>query len=237
MTSKPLLARWVSSAATRCGPIHAVNEDSYGDLGAAGLFVVADGVGGYTDGDMASSAVCGILDEIARPDTDIESRVHAVEDALQSINTALWRESQGRPQPTVIATTVAALLLADDLAACIWAGDSRIYLHRGDHLYRLTRDHNLEVEFGTTGHASGHLTRAIGSAADLELERIVTEAQPGDVFLICSDGVTKVVADDELAEFLSEPAETLAPRLIGTVIERGGTDDATAIVVRYDGGR
>lgn len=229
----PSSVRWTSSAATRCGPHHAVNEDSYGDLEAAGLFVVADGVGGHSDGDVASGAVCGVLDEVVRPQDDIETRVLAVEEALRAINAVLWREARNRPQPTIIATTVATLLLVDNLAACVWAGDSRIYLYRDGHLYQLTRDHNLEVEFGTSGHAGGQLTRAVGSAAELDLERVVTEACSGDVFLLCSDGVTKVLDDVELAHFLENATDGLAPRLIGAVADRGGPDDATAIVVRY----
>jgi serine/threonine protein phosphatase PrpC len=220
------------SAATRCGPHHASNQDSYGRMEAADLFVVADGVGGSTDGDLASAAVVGVLNEAVEPGQDLETRVQLAEDALRSVSAALSRAGRDRAAPTVIATTVVALLIDEGLAVCLWAGDSRLYLFRDGHLYRLTQDHTLENEFGTTGPARGRLTRAVGSSRALDLERIVTATRPGDVFLLCSDGITKVIDDDELARFLAEPAEGLAPRLIERVAVGAGGDDATAIVVR-----
>jgi serine/threonine protein phosphatase PrpC len=232
---RPAIARWTSSAASRCGPQHTLNEDNYAEIEALGVFVVADGVGGYADGEVASGAVVGILDEILVADDDLETRVHVVEEAMRSVSSALWLASRQRPDQSPVATTVAALLLADRLAACIWAGDSRIYLHRDGHLYQLTRDHNMAVEFGTIGRNGGQLTRAVGSSESLDLDRVVTEARAGDMFLLCTDGVTKVMDDDELARFLEDPIEGLAPRLIGAIVERGGRDDATAIVVRYEG--
>ena len=232
---RPAIARWISSSASRCGPQHDLNEDNYAEIESLGVFVVADGVGGYADGEVASAAVVGILDEALSADDDLETRVHVVEEAVRSISNALWLASRQRPDRLPVATTVAVLLLADNLAACIWAGDSRIYLYRKGHLYQLTRDHNMAVEFGTIGRSGGQLTRAVGSSESLDMERVVTETRAGDMFLLCTDGVTKVMDDGELARFLEDPIEGLAPRLIGAVAERGGRDDATAIVVRYEG--
>ena len=132
----------------------------------------------------------------------------------------------------MIASTAAALLLAEGYAVCLWAGDSRIYLCRAGRLYRLSRDHVVSV--GPQEH-HGALTRAIGAGETLELERLVAPAQPGDTFLVCSDGVTKVVSEVDVARFLDGPVEGLAARIIAAVAERGGNDDATAIVVRYIG--
>jgi serine/threonine protein phosphatase PrpC len=230
---EPAEIGWRSCAATRRGPNHPVNEDSYGDLGEAGIYVVADGVGGHTDGGLASRAIVQMLSEVALSADTLDARVEIVEQALQSVNGALWRESRQRGERVVIASTVAALMLAENYAVCLWAGDSRIYVNRAGHLYRLTRDHN---EANSTHPLSGHgeaLTRAVGSSEDLNLERLVTTAEPGDKFLVCSDGVTKVMSDGDLARFLEDPLEGLAARIIAAVVEKGGNDDATAIIVRY----
>jgi serine/threonine protein phosphatase PrpC len=212
-----------------------VNEDSFSEIEAAGLFAVADGVGGYTDGSLASRSVIAILDHVTREEADFETRVEMVEHALQSVNAALWREASQRVEGTVIASTIAVLMLRGSLAVCLWAGDSRIYVYRAGHLYQLTRDHNAAAEAGGAGQGGDALTRAVGAAAELELGRVVTPAEPGDTFLICSDGVPKVMRDIELAEFLDGPLDGLAMRIVAAVVENGGTDDTTAIIVRYQG--
>jgi serine/threonine-protein phosphatase Stp1 len=225
---------WSSSAATRCGPKHLVNEDCFAQMDEAGVFVVADGVGGHTDGGLASRAAVETLGCLVEAGASLDARVLASEHALHSVNEALWRESQRRPQPATIASTVAELLLAEGYAVCLWAGDSRIYVYRAGHLYQLTQDHNAATETGRAD-GGGALTRAVGAAEQLQLDRLVTPAEPGDTFLVCSDGITKFVGDIELARFLNDPLDGLATRIIAAVIERGGNDDATAIVVRYSG--
>jgi serine/threonine protein phosphatase PrpC len=224
---------WRSCAATRRGPNHAVNEDSYSDIGEAGVYVVADGVGGHTDGGLASRAIVQILSEVAYSADTLDARVEIVEQALHSVNGALWRESQQRGDRVVIASTVAALMLAENYAVCLWAGDSRIYVSRAGHLYRLTRDHSEASATQSSSPHSEALTRAVGSAEHLHLDRLVTTAEPGDRFLVCSDGVTKVMSDNDLARYLEDPLDGLAARIIAAVVDRGGNDDATAIIVRY----
>jgi serine/threonine protein phosphatase PrpC len=227
-----LTPAWRSSAATRRGPRHAVNEDSFDQNDETGVFVVADGVGGHAEGDLASRAVIETLSHVVRLEGELDARAEAVEGGLRSVNAALWRRSRGRSDDKMIASTVAALLLADGYAVCLWAGDSRIYVCRAGHLYQLSRDHVVDV--GPEQHR-GALTGAVGADEELELERLVTAAESGDTFLVCSDGVTKVVDDLEVARFLEGPVEGLAARIIAAVAERGGNDDATAIVVRYRG--
>lgn len=227
-----MTAAWLSSAATRCGPRHAVNEDSFDQNDETGVFIVADGVGGHADGDVASRAVIETLSAVVGLENGLDARALAIEDGLRSVNAALWRQSLRRPDAMTSASTAAALLLAEGYAVCLWAGDSRIYVSRGGHLYQLSRDH--VVDAGPEAHR-GALTRAVGAAEELEVDRLVTAAEHGDTFLVCSDGVTKVVDDDEVARFLEGPVESLATRIIAVVAERGGNDDATAIVVRYIG--
>jgi len=236
VADRDLHTLWTSSSATRCGPKHTVNEDSYLDLPDVGLFVVADGIGGHSDGGLASRAIVEILGRTAYEDDGLEARLATVERALKSINAALWRAGREQGEDTIIGSTVAALLLSDGYAVCLWAGDSRIYLSRDSHLYRLTRDHNLATDFGLPESEGAALTRAVGSASELDLERVVTTLEAGDVLLVCSDGVTKVLDDPSLAAVLElEPIDGLAVRLVAAVKEQGGLDDVTAISVRYHG--
>ncbi|MBV8472041.1 MAG: serine/threonine-protein phosphatase [Hyphomicrobiales bacterium] len=227
-----VMLTWRSSAATRRGQKRAVNEDSFGQDDEAGVFIVADGVGGHADGEVASRAVIETLSAVADLETDLGARASVLEEGLRSVNAALWRHSLRRPDGRICASTAAALLLAEGYAVCLWAGDSRIYVSRGGHLYQLSRDHI--VDSGPEAHR-GSLTRAVGADEELEVDRLVTAAQSGDTFLVCSDGVSKVVDDEEVARLLEGPIELLADRIIAAVAERDGNDDATAIVVRYMG--
>ena len=220
-------ARWASSAATYRGPKHAVNEDSYCAIDEAGLFAVADGVGGHSDGEIASRAIVEVLVHIGESGGALEERARAAEDALHSVNAALWRESQRRGAD-IIASTVVAAVTSCEQAVCLWAGDSRVYLYREGALYQLTRDHSSAA----LRSGRGDLTRALGADEQLELDRIVIAAEVGDTLLLCSDGVTKMMPDVELATFLADPLDGLATRLIAAVVDRGGEDDSTAVIAR-----
>ncbi|MHB8884996.1 MAG: PP2C family protein-serine/threonine phosphatase [Methylovirgula sp.] len=223
----------VPSSATRQSPNHAENEDSLAVLPEVGLFVVADGVGGHVDGGLASRSIVEILSHAVEKGASLPERMEQAEMALQSINRALRREAEQRPKPVIIGSTVALLLLGDGYAACLWAGDSRIYLERDGDLYQLTRDHTLAAETQETdARAHNTITRAIGPQDDLELDRIVTPVDVGDTLLVCSDGLTKVVSHDEIGELMREPITGLADRLVARAVILGSRDDVTVIVVR-----
>lgn len=224
-------APWTSSSATCCGVRHTVNEDAALELTETGVFAVADGMGGHTDGALASRSIVEIIRHVSDNAEPLDDKVANVEAALHSINGALRREAAAREGDVVIGSTVAALVLDADYAVCIWSGDSRIYLLRAGHLYQLTRDHSLD------GHSGGILTRAVGSSDVLELDRLVTAVQPDDTFLICSDGITKVVTDHDLGLMLADPIEGLAARVVAQAVALGTTDDASAVLVRYSGQR
>lgn len=231
----PAGALWMSSSATSCGPGHEINEDAHIERPDAGLFAVADGVGGHEDGGVASRAIIEILNRVISEGADLDERVQIVEDALHAVNAALWRAAQSAEPPHTVGSTVVALLISNGYAVCFWAGDSRAYLHRGSHFYQLTRDHNLATDFGIDTLNGAALTRAVGSSAELKLDRIVTALKPDDTLLICSDGITKVMDDQTIAMRMQEPIRGLAARLVATAIDQGGRDDITAIAVRYHG--
>jgi serine/threonine protein phosphatase PrpC len=222
---------WHCCSATRAGPRHAVNEDAAAELPDVGVFVVADGVGGHTDGAVASRSIVEIIRCVASMHDSLDARVADIEAALHSVNEALRREAESRPGNVIIGSTVAVLVMNEHYAVCIWGGDSRIYLRRQDHLYQLTKDHTLQEEEDANA-PSGVLTRAVGSAETLVLDRVVTTIEVGDTFLVCSDGLTKVLSDEDLNTLLAEPIEGLAARLVASAVTEGSTDDVSAILVR-----
>lgn len=225
---------WQASSATRCGLRHTVNEDAIVDLADLGIFAVADGMGGHTDGALASRSIVEIIRRVAYMHDNLDAKVADIEAALHSVNEALWREATSRPGNVIIGSTVAALVISEHYAVCVWSGDSRVYLRRQEQLYQLTKDHTLQAEEDIDA-PGGILTRAVGSAETLVLDRLVTAIEPDDTFLVCSDGITKAMSDQELNGLLAEPVEGLAARIVANALEQGGTDDISAIVVRFAG--
>jgi serine/threonine protein phosphatase PrpC len=222
-----------ASTATRQAASHAENEDAMAAVPEAGLFVVADGMGGHVDGSLASQSIVEILQHAVDGQSPLATRLEQAEMALQSINRALRRESEQRPKPVIIGSTVALLLIGEGYAACLWAGDSRIYLLRDGELYQLTRDHSLANEMEEAGGRGRNvITRAVGPRDVLELDRVITPVDAGDTLLLCSDGLTKVMGPDDIGEMMREPVTGLAERLVAQAVTLGSRDDVTVVVVR-----
>jgi serine/threonine protein phosphatase PrpC len=215
-----------------------VNEDSIMVRTERGLWAVADGMGGHEAGDVASAKVADALfglpivyslDELA------ESAVAA----LERVNDELIAlGGVGR----TIGSTVVGLAIAGNEFRCFWAGDSRAYRVRGREIVQLTRDHSLVqdlVDAGMLGadEAENHpnsniVTRAVGVQEALKAEIATGDAQPGDIFLLASDGLTRVVGDVEiLDELISWSPEQAADRLVEMVLARGAPDNVSLIIV------
>lgn len=223
---------WEASSATMQGPNHDENQDAFAAWPEAGLFVVADGMGGHTDGGLASRSIVEILQTVLEPGVELTVRVALAEEAIEAVNTALREKADTLPSRDIIGSTVVALLVGDDLAVSLWVGDSRIYHYSQGRLRRLTRDHTLAEDSDVTEGNLHVLTRAVGSTRDVEIERAVTLIAPGDTLLVCSDGLTKVLSDEEIASFMGEPLPGLAERLVARAVASGGRDDTTAVVAR-----
>jgi serine/threonine protein phosphatase PrpC len=159
--------------------------------------------------------------------------------ALTDANAELVRLSAERG---TMGSTVVSLLAHDGHYACLWAGDSRAYLYRAGALKRLTRDHSVVQEMVDAGalsedHARAHprsnvITRAVGARDSLDVESVFGAAQAGDRFLLCSDGLTGVVTDREIAEaMIRAPLEAAAERLLDQALARGAPDNVTLIMV------
>jgi len=208
-----------------------------------GLWAVADGMGGHEAGDIASSKIAEGLQRLPIV-YDIDELVDAASAALKSVNHELIQLARGDGVPRTIGSTVAVLAIAGGEMRCLWAGDSRIYRLREGKLAPLTRDHSLVQELVNAGmlhpgDAHDHpqanvVTRAVGVSEELKLELVAGEARLGDLFLLASDGLTRVVDDSDLAaELASGSLETTADRLIELVLKRGAPDNVSLILIRY----
>jgi len=232
---------WHSAFVSHQGAVRSVNEDSFLDAPDIGMWAVADGMGGHEAGQLASSLIVDALDTMPAAD-GIDQRVSVVRQRLNTVNQQLRTIAQERFAGRIIGSTVAVLLADDNGATCLWAGDSRIYLHRHGQLRRLTRDHSKVEEMIAEGlllpeEADGHrlanvITRAVGAQEELVLEKSFEPASVGDRFLICSDGLTKTGSDGEVVELLTNgSAQDIAEHVLALCLQRRPTDNVTLGVV------
>jgi len=235
---------WRSAARTDAGKVRARNEDAYLDCPQQGLWVVADGMGGHQGGDIASQLIVASLAELP-VQADFDARLTDIRQCLHWLNRRLGQEltvTAGR-HDSIMGSTVVALLVEGERAACIWAGDSRCYLWRGQRLYQLSKDHsfqqqlmdeqNFSAEQAKT-HPSAHaLTRAVGAAEQLTLDVLELEVYAGDVFLLCSDGLYQGLTSDAVGSALSLAAPHAAlERLFDGALRGSARDNLTAVVIR-----
>ena len=217
-----------------------VNEDSLLARQDLGLWAVADGVGGHAAGDVASRMVVERLG-LATVGADVATRKHAARSAIQEANLTLW--DMARAARGTMGSTVVALAIADDGYCCLWAGDSRAYLLRDGKLRQLTRDHSLVQQLVDSGdlepeaainHPNANIiTRAVGSAASVELDSTEGDIRAGDRFLLASDGLTRLMHNDELAAVQdADDLELLADHWVETALARGAPDNFTFVIVR-----
>jgi serine/threonine protein phosphatase PrpC len=232
-----------SIAATHTGA-RALNEDRFLERPETGLWAVADGMGGHEAGEVAAGMVVDALAKVDRFDSGYAS-LKAVTETLQTVNAALIDQAAAAGPGALIGSTVVALLVHDGHYACLWAGDSRAYLSRGGRLTRITQDHSLVQEMidagaltpeqSRTHHGANVITRAVGVAPSLALDLQHAPVEPGDVFLLCSDGLTGAVEDVEIEAVLrtGEP-EPATEALMQLALERGARDNVTLVLIRAE---
>ncbi len=230
------------------------NEDSLLIDDALGLYIVADGMGGHAHGEVASSAavrtVARYLREegiASKPDLPIPELVAVAETAVQHASKRIWEMATSRQGYAGMGTTLSILLVRDTKGIMLHVGDSRLYLMRGDRIDQLSSDHTFTSELVRNGvftpeqvrnsPYSNVLTRALGKSETVQVDTLVFDILPGDTFLICSDGLTGYVPDDELGDYLcADDIRGLPHQLVALANERGGHDNITAVVVRSDDG-
>jgi serine/threonine protein phosphatase Stp1 len=228
------------AATTHPGLVRQNNEDSFCERPTDCLWAVADGMGGHAHGDWASRALVGALGGAILPG-DFAEAAQEVSRAIHVANRRIWTEASRRAAQ--MGSTVVALLVRDGQFAVLWVGDSRAYLLREGQLVQLSRDHTQVQEMVDRGlltpeearhHPRGHvLARAVGVGETLEVDAVVDQVEPGDLFLLCSDGLTGEVSDPEIAAVLAarEGREAALAQLIARALDRGAPDNVTAVLV------
>ena len=236
-----------SVACSHVGLVRHHNEDSFLERPDLGLWVVADGMGGMTAGDVASQSIVTALNAIVRPMGGADL-LHEVRSRVDATNAELRQLAAQRGSEVVIGSTIAGLIVSSGHFACFWAGDSRVYRLRSGELDRLTRDHSLVQEMVDAGlllpeNAERHpnasvIQRAVGVEDQLNLECVHARVLAGDTFLLCSDGLTRMVSDEELeAHLASGSINKVCKTLLGLVLSRGAKDNVTMVLVDCpDGG-
>ncbi len=245
---------------THPGMVRAHNEDSVASDSSCGLVVLADGMGGYNAGEVASGiAVSVVLTEIrhylesARPeDRDAESgddvAVMLLRNNVQKANSSIFHAAHSQPQYAGMGTTIVSGLFYDNRVAVAHIGDSRMYRLRGEDFECITRDHSLlqeQIDSGMISKADARMsqnknlvTRAVGIDAEVEAEIHIHDVKRGDIYLLCSDGLNDMVEDNDIAEtvsMLKSNLPLLATQLIQTANDNGGRDNVSVILVKVKG--
>jgi len=225
-------------AATDRGRVRELNEDVYGMRLNEGLFVVCDGMGGCSGGEVASRmALETILRELQEPGPDVPSRAPRADaryraqtsrlaDAVRRSNQVIFDRAQQDDRRAGMGTTMVGAWISDHVASVAHVGDSRAYLWHRNALEPLTRDHSM------AGHQN-ILLRVLGRMPDVDVELNEVPVQQGDYILLCSDGLTRMVPEDAVAEAIVEfgHPQAICDRLIETANRNGGQDNITLVVV------
>jgi protein phosphatase len=215
------------------------NEDSY--FARAPVFAVADGMGGAQAGEVASRIAAGAFEERSIGEEPAEGQL---EEIAQEANREIHQLAQEDSSRAGMGTTLTAAMVSDNEVALGHVGDSRAYVLRDGELKRLTKDHSLVEELRRQGRlteeqAEEHpqrsiITRALGPEPQVNVDTMTFPARDGDVFLLCSDGLTTMVSDDEIRDILvgAKNLRTAVNRLVDAANRGGGRDNITAVAFR-----
>ncbi len=241
--AEPGTIRWTSAARSHIGLVREINEDACLDNPGGGVWAVADGMGGHALGEFASRVAIHSLIDLPAAQS-LEQCIDHAQERLQSANRRLRSEAVLRDVP-IIGTTIVALLASGRRCACLWAGDSRIYRFRTGRLTRLTRDHS-QIEAVLSQRSAGSdetlirppanlITRALGAEDSIKIDCTTVEVVDGDVFLLCSDGLSNEVSEMAIEQaLLPGNCRQASDALIDLALQRGGHDNITAVVVRAE---
>ena len=223
------------------------NEDCYALAPDLGLYLVADGMGGHTAGqvasDLAAQAVVGALRTLVDAAASLTEKLRY---AVAAANREILATAQAKPELAGMGTTLVAVLAGPDRIALAHVGDSRAYLVRGGRIRQLTDDHSLVAELvrrreitetAARGHPHRHvLTRALGVRRTVEADLAELTPAAGDTFVLCSDGLTGHVHDDEIAKAVEDNADldVTCSSLVDIANDRGGEDNITVLLVHCD---
>ncbi len=250
----PIFLR-VSAGLSDVGRRRTSNEDSYFHDDSVGLYAVADGMGGHAAGEVASQEAIDTVRGMVRQGEgllrNVESGDHSpealwrlsrlLESAVQAATYMVFGIAQSEPDQAGMGTTLSALLLCGGFGVTAQVGDSRVYMVRGGQVAQLTEDHTLiawqvkqglisELEAAHSPHKNV-ITRAVGSREYVQVDTHFFQIEPGDTFVICSDGLHGYLRDDEIPAITALGPEPAVRKFIDLANGRGGRDNITTIVV------
>lgn len=242
---------------TDTGKVREHNEDTIGSDPDIGLFVLADGMGGYNAGEVASGIAVKTIVNLVREAYQVQE-LHGVDretglmrpsiilrDAILRANKIIHQTSKTQPQCEGMGTTIVAALFYDNKAIVAHVGDSRLYRLRGDRFEQLTMDHSLLQELVDRGFYSAeeaarstnknYVTRALGVEATVDVDIREHPVQKGDYFVLCSDGLSDMVEDEDIHLTIStfhDNLETVSKQLVQLSNEHGGRDNVSVIMTQ-----
>lgn len=234
--------RTESVAFSHRGAVREHNEDAFVEFVDSGLWVVADGMGGYQAGDVASQLICDTVTGARRRHDGMLGKVE-LEQAIQRANQRIRQYGQDKLSGQTLGSTVVALLIENDRYHLFWAGDSRCYLWREHQVTQLSRDHSQVADMVEQGlldekeaerHPLAHvITRALGVDDGLTLDYRSGPVLPDDRFMLCSDGVSKELGPAELGEFLGGgPLDDVSQAMMHSLLIKKCNDNITCIIVK-----
>jgi PPM family protein phosphatase len=249
--------RITSCGITDVGMKRQRNEDNYLINDGIGLFVVADGMGGHAGGEYASQIAVTTVEEVMTNIRDERNEIdngRATRDmllqeklkyAIRLAGKRIYQRAQDESEYRGMGTTALVLLMVDDLGYVAHVGDSRCYRVRSDTIAQVTEDHSLvneQIKAGLINRdaAKSHklrniITRSLGYQEEVEIDTQVLPIEIGDYYLLCSDGLSNLVEDHEMADMLREYTFQEATRkLVDLANKRGGDDNITAVITRVD---
>jgi serine/threonine protein phosphatase PrpC len=232
-----------SSALTDVGRVRDGNEDAC--FAGDHVFAVADGLGGHRAGEVASDLALGSVRALDQADT--RSAAKGIAEAVRKGNRAVHDRSEKEESLHGMGTTMTAVVISGDTAFIAHVGDSRCYLIRGGTITQLSRDHTLVARMVSEGRltpeqAEAHpqrsvLTRALGADRDVDVDESRITVVDGDRLLLCSDGLTGMLSNDEICDYVASGADLdeICRRLVDAANERGGLDNITVVLIDVTG--
>ena len=227
------------------GMVRKTNEDSFVFL-PPHLFLVADGMGGHVAGEIASSLGANTIREYIEKNSHPSDWEQALKEAIIEANTSIYQMAQAQNECQGMGTTITALYLEHDEIYWSHVGDSRLYLIRENSLQQITNDHSLVWELMQNGSITSEeaqvhphrniLTRAVGTSDTLKVDSGSFLAQPGDNLLLCTDGLTNMLSEENILSICRQPdsPQTIVNTLVEQARQAGGYDNITAILLQFE---